>query len=217
MTGGLLRLMSWLSPVFPTGGFAYSAGLERAVADGLVRDGAGLKDWLSGLLAHGSPWNDAVLMAESHRAAAEHARLQDIAELAEALSGSAERHGEAMRQGRSFLDAASGWFEPGTLPSSAMPLAVAVGAAAGQAAIDRETALAAYLHAWVSNQLQAAIRLSVIGQQGAARILAALEAEIAGIARRAATSTLDDLGTIAFAAEIASLNHETLQPRLFLS
>ena len=82
---------------------------------------------------------------------------------------------------------------------------------------DRETALAAYLHAWVSNQLQAAIRLSVTGQQGAARILAALEAEIAGAARRAATSTLDDLGTIAFAAEIASLNHETLQPRLFLS
>ena len=142
MTGGLLRLMSWLSPVFPTGGFAYSAGLERAVADGLVRDEAGLKDWLSGLLAHGSPWNDAVLMAESHRAAADHARLQDIAELAEALCGSAERHGEAMRQGRSFLDAASGWFEPGTLPSSAMPLAVAVGAAAGQAAIDRETSMA---------------------------------------------------------------------------
>ena len=33
MTGDLLRLMSWLSPVFPTGGFAYSAGLEQAFAE----------------------------------------------------------------------------------------------------------------------------------------------------------------------------------------
>ncbi|TIT41710.1 MAG: urease accessory protein UreF, partial [Mesorhizobium sp.] len=29
----LLRLMAWLSPAFPVGGFAYSHGLERAVHD----------------------------------------------------------------------------------------------------------------------------------------------------------------------------------------
>ncbi|MCB1383863.1 MAG: urease accessory protein UreF [Notoacmeibacter sp.] len=217
MTGDLLRLMSWLSPVFPTGGFAYSAGLEQAAAGGTVRDKDGLRDWLGGLLGHGSPWNDAVLLAESHRAFADGTRLAAVAELAEALAGSAERHTEAMRQGRSFLDAARNWFAPDDLPAAEMPLAVAVGAAAGRAAIDGQTVLAAFLHAFVSNQLQAAIRLSVTGQQGAASILASLEPEIAGTARRAASSTLDDLGAIAFAAEIASLNHETLQPRLFLS
>ncbi|RVA71488.1 urease accessory protein UreF, partial [Mesorhizobium sp. M7A.F.Ca.CA.001.08.2.1] len=29
----LLRLMAWLSPAFPVGGFSYSHGLERAVQD----------------------------------------------------------------------------------------------------------------------------------------------------------------------------------------
>lgn len=213
----LLRLMSWLSPVFPTGGFAYSAGLEQAAASGLVGDEAALKGWLTALLAHGSVWNDAVLLAAAHASAGDPSSFKQVSELAEALAGSAERHAETMRQGQSFLEAARHWFADGALPQRPTPLAVAIGAAAGLSGIDRETALAAFLHGFLSNQLQVAIRLSVTGQQGAARILAALEADIASMAVRAARSTLDDLGSFAYRAEIASLTHETLQPRLFLS
>ena len=213
----LLRLMSWLSPVFPTGGFAYSAGLEQAVADNLVCDEAALKGWLSALLAHGSVWNDAVLLAAAHAGSADPSSLMLVSDLAEALAGSAERHGETMRQGQSFLEAARHWFPEDAFAQRPMPLVVAIGAATGLSGINRETALAAFLHAFLSNQLQAAIRLSVTGQQGAARILAALEPGIAAMAARAARSTLDDLGSFAHGAEIASLTHETLQPRLFLS
>ncbi|TIS06302.1 MAG: urease accessory protein UreF, partial [Mesorhizobium sp.] len=42
----LLRLMAWLSPSFPVGGFSYSHGLERAVHDGLVADRGDLAEWL---------------------------------------------------------------------------------------------------------------------------------------------------------------------------
>jgi len=38
----LLRLLTWLSPAFPTGGFAYSHGLEWAVEAGHVRNEAQL-------------------------------------------------------------------------------------------------------------------------------------------------------------------------------
>ncbi len=38
----LLRLMSWLSPAFPVGAFAYSHGLEQAIHEGLIRDRADL-------------------------------------------------------------------------------------------------------------------------------------------------------------------------------
>ena len=34
----LLRLMAWLSPGFPTGAYAYSHGLEWAVAAGNIKD-----------------------------------------------------------------------------------------------------------------------------------------------------------------------------------
>ena len=60
---GLLPLFAWLSPAFPIGAFAYSHGLEQAVADGDVRDAVTLGRWLGDLLAHGSIRTDLILAA----------------------------------------------------------------------------------------------------------------------------------------------------------
>jgi urease accessory protein len=65
----LLRLMSWLSPVFPIGGFAYSAGLEQAVHAGHVGDRKSLAAWIEVQLTQGGQWNDAVILVEAHRCA----------------------------------------------------------------------------------------------------------------------------------------------------
>ena len=40
-TTALHRLLAWLSPAYPVGGFSYSHGLEAAVEEGSVRDRAG--------------------------------------------------------------------------------------------------------------------------------------------------------------------------------
>jgi urease accessory protein len=212
----LVRLFSWLSPVFPTGSYAYSAGLEQAVADGTVASPADLRTWLEAVLARGSPWNDAVLLAAASRAARDESELASLSRLAEALAGSAERHRETVGQGTAFLAAVRHWFEGDRIPP-ALPLPVAVGAACGRADVALEDALAAWLNTVVSNQCQAAIRLSIVGQDGAARVLCELEPAVVAAARRAAASSTADLGTFAFVAEIAGMNHETLQPRLFLS
>ena len=45
-----LRLLTWLSPSFPVGGFSYSHGLEFAVEAGLVRDRGDLVGWLDTVL-----------------------------------------------------------------------------------------------------------------------------------------------------------------------
>ncbi|MBV9756899.1 MAG: urease accessory protein UreF [Alphaproteobacteria bacterium] len=65
----LLRLLTWLSPAFPTGAYAYSHGLEWSVAVGDVTDGASLRDWIEDLLACGSARSDAILLRHAHRAA----------------------------------------------------------------------------------------------------------------------------------------------------
>ena len=96
-TQALLRLMAWMSPAFPIGGFAYSGGLERAVHDRLVVDAAGLRSWLATLLRHGALWNDAVLFCHAWRGHGSKDDLREAAELGLALSGSAERHLETLR------------------------------------------------------------------------------------------------------------------------
>ena len=220
MTDALLRLMAWLSPAFPVGSFSYSHGLERAVQDGQVADLDGLREWIEALVTYGSAWNDAVLFAESWRRAGAGEKLGEVADLAEALAGSRERHMEATLQGAAFMKAVAAWQHGAlaTLPEdtdTAYP--VAVGAVAGAHRIELASAVAAFLQAFASNQLQAAIRLGIIGQTEAAHLLAGFEPGLISAAAQAARSTLDDLGSSTFMAEIAAMKHETQYSRLFRS
>src|SRR5580658_7014798 len=89
----LLRLLTWLSPAFPTGAFAYSHGIEWAVEAGDITDGDTLRDWLADLLTHGAPRSDAILLRHAH---APNADLDALAELAAAAVPARERHGETL-------------------------------------------------------------------------------------------------------------------------
>ena len=217
-TQALLRLMTWLSPAFPIGGFAWSGGLERTVHDGLVTDAAGLQSWLRAVLCHGSLWNDAILFAEAWRRHDDQEALCEVSELGLALAGSAERHFETLSLGKAFVAAATAWPHAvyGRLPKE-VPFPVVVGAVAAAHAIPLEDALAAFLHAALSQSVSAGIRLGACGQAEGVGILAEQEAIILDVCRRVSASTPDDLGTAAIQAEIASLRHETQHSRLFRS
>ncbi|HEV2507181.1 MAG TPA: urease accessory protein UreF [Mesorhizobium sp.] len=214
----LLRLLAWLSPVFPVGSYSYSHGLEQAVHDGLVVDTGSLETWLSDLVERGSAWNDALLLAESWRLAREGNDLGEISALAEALAGGRERHLESISQGSAFLDAAQSW-PCAVLQRLPRPCAyaVAIGAIAAAHDIALTSTLTAFLQAFTLNQLQASIRLSVTGQSGVTALMARLEPVVLDTARRAAHATLDDLGSATFLGEVMAIRHETLHSRLFRS
>lgn len=215
MTGALVRLATMFSPAFPVGSFAYSAGLERAVADRVVVDGEGLRRWMAALLANGSVHNDAILFAESFKRGVRGASVGDLHDLALAMAGSAERHGETAGQGAAFRAAASVW--KAETEETPRAYAVAAGEAAGRTGAPLADALALFLTAWAGNLVQVAIRLSVVGQSGGVAVLAALESTLAETVNMAEGSSPDDLGGCAIVAEIAAMNHETMAMRLFKS
>src|SRR5262245_20699637 len=101
----LLRLQSWLSPVFPTGSYSYSHGLESAVESNQVNDRESLVDWLDADLHYGSPRNDAIFFVEAWRGAADgdQARILEISELSAAFRGTAEFALETSQQAGSCL------------------------------------------------------------------------------------------------------------------
>lgn len=215
---GLLRLMAWLSPAFPVGGFSYSAGMESAVVEGHVDDGDGVEAWLGVLLAHGGLRNDAILLAEAHRVQGEGQSLEEIISLATALAGSAERHAETTRLGEAFVKAAAAWPHP-VIDAlvGPVPYGVAVGAVAAAHGVDRVDAIAAFLHAQISQYVSVAIRLGVIGQTRGVSILAASEAPILNAASSYARLDLDDLGSATIIADTLSMRHEIQYSRLFQS
>nr|WP_256478505.1 urease accessory UreF family protein [Notoacmeibacter sp. MSK16QG-6] len=183
-----------------------------------MKDAAQLEERLRTLLHHGAPWNDAVLLIAAHSAADDSEAIDEFTALARALCGSAERLRETLDQGRAFRTAAMPWFDETTapLPEDAS-LPITLGVASARYSLPTQETAAAFLHAFVSAQLQAAIRLSITGQSGAAATLARLEPDIGQVVERATKAKIDDLGTCTLAAEIDALRHETLPGRLFLS
>ncbi|MHC0053981.1 urease accessory protein UreF [Actibacterium sp. D379-3] len=204
-TADLLTLTQWLSPAFPVGGFAYSHGLEQAIAAGEVTDSAGLEAWLRVVLEEGAGAVDATLLCLALAGG-------DLADIARALAPSRERLEEAEAQGRAFVATVNGLYG-GDLPP--MPLPVAVGVAARRLSLGADQVAALYLHGFASNLISAGVRFIPLGQTDGQRILSNLHGTVAAIAVRAARAGLEDLGSAALGADLAAMRHETLDVRIF--
>lgn len=217
MNAALYKLAAWLSPAYPVGAYTYSHGLEWAIGDGLVVDDATATAWISDCLQHGAGRTDAILLCHAWRAAeaGDDTALDNVAELAAALAPSAERLLETQAQGVAFADVtASAWGDSASKPA---PYPVAVGAAAGRAAVPLDPALMLFLQAFVANLVSVAIRLVPLGQAKGQAIIADLMEPCQTVAKTAAAAALDDVGGCALMADIASMRHETQEVRLFRS
>jgi urease accessory protein len=221
----LYRLMAWLSPAYPIGAFSYSSGLEWAVEAGDIKDAETLRQWLAVMIGAGGGFCDAVFFVHAHRAieAGDDAALRTVAELAAAFVPSKERLLETTAQGRAFLDATrAAWPCPALAQlekawSGLVALPIAVGVTCAGHHIACETALPAFLHALAANWISAGVRLIPLGQTDGQRVLAALEPTVAATAARAAATPLDEIGSAAFRADLASMRHEAQYTRLFRS
>ena len=224
-SAALYRLMAWLSPSYPVGAFSYSSGIEWAVEAGDIKDADSLRRWLAVVIGEGGGFCDAVFFVHAHRSLADtdDRALRAVAELAVAFAPSKERHLETTAQGAAFIEATrAAWPCPALDRLAAAwtgPLAypVAVGVAAAGHGIAHEPALRAVLHAVTANLISAGVRLIPLGQSDGQRVLAALEPVVEATAQRALAASLDDIGSAAFRADLASQLHETQYTRLFRS
>lgn len=205
------QLMAWLSPSYPIGAFSYSHGLEYATEAGDVNTASELQDWLTDILEHGSGWNDALLLAHAHKAQ-DATELEELSDLALALCASKERHLETLAQGKAFAKVTSQVWAI-DLPKAPHP--IVVGWAASCKNIKLEHILPLYLHSFASNIISAGIRFIPLGQTEGQQVLAALFPLFDRLAMKAISADLDDLGSIAFLADIASMQHETMTTRIF--
>jgi urease accessory protein len=223
--GALYRLMAWLSPAYPVGAFSYSSGIEWAVETGDIRDADGLRSWLAVIISQGGGFCDGVFFVHAHHSVTgnDAAALRTVAELAAAFAPSKERHLETTAQGEAFLAAtraawpcaaldmlAESWSGPVAYP-------VAVGVTAAGHGISLDASLQAYQHAVAANLISAGVRLIPLGQNDGQRVLAALEPVVAAAAQRALGASLDEIGSAALRADLATLRHEAQYTRLFRS
>ncbi len=207
----LLTLIQWLSPAFPTGAFAYSHGLEAAMAQGQISNADTLFEWLSDILIYGAGWQDAVILAQALAPDADYALLADYAT---ALQSSAGRRNETLNQGTALARTVSQITGQTIAPA---PLPVVLGQAAATFAVSNQQIIALYLHSFASNLTSVGVRFVPLGQTEGQQVLDKLHPIIADIALKAAMSDLEDLGGAAIGADMAAMAQETLDVRLFKS
>jgi urease accessory protein len=226
MADALYRLMAWLSPAYPIGGFSYSHGVETAVEEGFIINRASLVVWLQTVLGAGTGRVDGALFAAAWRAAEirNWQTFDSIAERAAAWRGTSEMALESRQQGGSFLSITrTAWPHPDLdavhqrlKGEIALPVAVALAAAAHGIAL--EAALEAYLQAFTANLISAAVRTVPLGQSDGQIALANLEDAVRSAVEAAlAVNDLDEVGMATPLLDWCSLRHETQYTRLFRS
>jgi urease accessory protein len=223
----LLQGLRFVDSFFPSGGYAYSSGLEAAVQGGAVRDAEELSRYVVESLTTGMGEREAVAVGMAHEA-----YVSGVLETA----FNADRELEAMKLGREsrtasrqmgrqvmrlaadqrarqplieeYLAAVDAERTPGHL-------AVTVGLTLAAAGWSKEDTIAAFLYQAATGFVAAAMKLLPIGQREGQRLLECWLGVIEPISLKAAHQQV--LQSWSPIQDIYAMRHNRLESRLFRS
>ena len=217
-----VRLLQLASPSLPVGAYSYSQGLEAAVEAGIVRDAVSASTWIGDVLAISLRNMEAPIFLRL-AAAWDASDIESVGRWNEefiASRESAELRAETLQMGYSLrtLLGSLGIENAGDLDQFeelAYPTAFAFAVAAWK--IDAREALAAYLFAWIENQVLASLKCVPLGQTDGQRVLLDLAQRISAVVDSAAAMGDEDLSSLAPGLALLSARHETQYSRIFRS
>lgn len=216
-----LKLLQLVSPSLPVGAYSYSQGLEAAIEAGVVRDAASARAWIGDVLALAVGGCEAPIFLRLAAAweAGDAGGARAWNDTFIASRESAELRAETLQMGYSMRrllgDLALDMSPLESFEELAYPTAFAF--AVSRWHIDAGEALAAYLFAWVENQVLAALKAVPLGQTDGQRMLLALGERVPEVTAQAAAMADDEIGNFAPGLALLSARHETQYSRLFRS
>ena len=217
----LLRALQFSDGQFPSGGFAFSWGVESLAADGhLTR-----ADWpmfLAGQMEHRWAPHDRPLVAYAFQAAENPAALKTLDDLTEALAIASTAREGSRRAGAALLGTHARLGTPGAAAYRALVasgeahghLLVVMGLALAGAGLDLPMALAVSAYTTAQSLGSAAVRLGLIGALDAQAALQNIQPRIAELIN-APLPPLDDIGSFTPLTDIAMMRHPFQKQQLF--
>ncbi|MBA3449866.1 MAG: hypothetical protein H0T18_01490 [Chloroflexia bacterium] len=227
-SASLLRLLQITDSGFPTGAFAFSHGLEGLFARGVVTTERDIGEFIVVQLREGFAGIECPAMVHSWRLARDRdlAALIELDHLLTALKPIPVFRNGSVRTGRRLLESAVGVLSGPMLDGFRQRVgsgeasghhAVAYGVIMEAAAIDEKTAALALGAGFAGGLTAAAVRLGIIGQVAAQRLLNASHPAIAAAAARGRRTPTDDMGAFMPAIDVAGLRQPQLGGRIFAS
>lgn len=226
-TLALIRGLRFVDSFFPSGGYAFSSGLEAAVQGGLVRESATLSRYVEDYLQRGIGRREAVAVAKAWGAVtSDKLQVAKDADLElDAMNLGRETRMASRQMGRQVLKVAveqqgaeailseyQAEVEAGRSPGH---LAVSLGLTLGAAGWTREQAVAAFLYQSTVGLVSAGLKLVPVGQREAQRLIDGWAPLIARLSREQEKKT--EMTAWTPIQDIYAMRHARLTSRLFRS
>jgi urease accessory protein len=226
-TLALLNGLRFVDSFFPSGGYAFSSGLEAAVQGGAVRNAEDLSRYVVELITTGIGEREAVAVGLAHEAylfgslesAVEADRELEAMKLGrESRTASRQMGRQVMRLAveqatkhpllEEFLAAVEQERTPGHL-------AVTLGMTLAAAGWSKEDSIAAFLYQTATGYVSAAMKLLPVGQKEGQRLIDSWLDVIQQVSRRAAQQRV--FRSWSPVQDIYAMRHSRLESRLFRS
>ena len=220
----LLALFHLSSATFPIGTFSHSFGLETYVAQDRINDIQSFQRFLQAILETSLGYLEAPAASLAHGMSPE--ELADLDRLITALKPTREFRSASEKTGRAFLrlfnmiypDTLLGeyakWVRDKVVPGN---YCVIFGCGSGILGVDKKAATLSFLFSSVNSLVQAGVKLIPLGQGDSQKLLRVMHEDILQNVNRALALRKENLSGFAPALDIASMQHENLYTRLYMS
>jgi urease accessory protein len=228
-TLALLRGIRFIDSLFPSGGYAFSSGLEAAVQAGAVNNGTELHEYVSDMLQNGMGGREAVAVALAHDStlAGALAGIIHVDRELDAMKLGRETRLASRQMGRQVIRIAHDVQHEGStellgkylaaVETEKAPghVAVAFGVVLATFGWSKKEAIAAFLYQTASGMVSAALKLLPVGQREAQALLESWLPLIEQIADQAILP--QDMHSFSPVQDIYAMRHSRLESRLFRS
>lgn len=216
-------LLQLASPALPVGAYSYSEGLEWLIDTQRLTTSEQLEHWIRKELQCGTMRLDAAAIARTYNAM----NLNQINLICSwdkwlsAIRDTKELREQSWQMGQALVRLVQS-LEPELCPlletvGQPCNFATIFAITAAYWGIDLNAAMTGYLHSWITNMVNAGIKLIPIGQTSGQGLMLNLYPALQSTVYDCLTLSDDDLYSCSWGTAIASMNHETLYSRLFRS
>lgn len=223
-----LHLVQIHDTAFPTGSFAHSFGMETYIQEDIIRDEDDLLKFCNMYLQFNLASTDAIIVKEAHDLAKKQ-DIQGLVHLEKICHGiklSPETRKGSMMIGRQFLKTVNSlsdeellntWYEKLENNDINGHYPVVYGIYTALLGADAKISLETFLYSSITALVQNAVRAIPLGQMSGVKTTFSLLAAIRETAGHVLNLNMNDLDNNSIALEIASMKHEFLHSRLFIS
>lgn len=222
----LFYLMQLAGGTFPSGGFSQSWGLETYVAQGKITDSKSFLAFLEVYLDSAVGRCEGPILCEAFRLAKAWDRdeIMELEELSCAIKVTKESREASLRMGKAFLRIMAEILDDADIAEirnvcgmKGMSYPVIYGLVCGRLGLELPACVEAFVFSTVNALVQSGVKLIPLGNTEAQRVLLNIQPAMERAAAGSMDRTIDEISNFCPGLDIASILHENLPVRLYMS